>query len=194
MSNSNTVYTLQADVMMLTSWAAYTSDIGEPIEASAAAAPAAHQPHHAKDGGHAAAHLAGRLSLARLWWERAHLNGWGYGRSLLNGGASPSRHRCVQASLLSVGTMRAWWRRACICCIECVTITALFHRADRPHSGVPLRRRRLGLRVSELPAQRGRGKVAPLQPRHRAQRSQGQAWPPTAAFPRTCTTYIAPLW
>ena len=181
--------------MMLTSWAAYTSDIGEPIEASAAAAPAAHQPHHAKDGGHVAAHLAGRLSLARLWWERAHLNGWGYGRSLLNGGASPSRHRCVQASLLSR-------YNACVV----ATSVHLLHRvrdnhcvnspsrADRPYSGVPLRRRRLGLRVSELPAQRGRGKVAPLQPRHRAQRSQGQAWPPTAAFPRTCTTYIAPLW
>ena len=24
--------------------------------------------------------------------------------------------------------MRAWWRRACICCIECATITALIHR------------------------------------------------------------------
>ena len=87
----------KADVMMLTSWAAYTYDIALPLEASAAPAASAHAPgaHHAHH--HAAAHLAERLALARFWWERAHLNGWGYGRSLLNGGVYPSRHRCLQA-------------------------------------------------------------------------------------------------
>ena len=74
--------------MMLTSTAAYASDIASPIEASA-------NPTKSVDAGDSP-HAHGRFALARLWWEIAHLNGWGYGRSMLNGGQYPSGHRCMQ--------------------------------------------------------------------------------------------------
>eukprot|EP00966_Prymnesium_polylepis_P313341 7240443-Prymnesium_polylepis.1 len=74
--------------MMLTSFAAYSSDIAAPIEASA------NNPTKSAAGG--VLHAHDPFALARLWWEVAHLNGWGYGRSMLNGGQYPSGHRCTQ--------------------------------------------------------------------------------------------------
>mmetsp|Transcript_8853 Transcript_8853/g.19603 ORF Transcript_8853/g.19603 Transcript_8853/m.19603 type:complete len:546 (-) Transcript_8853:253-1890(-) len=108
----------QADVLMLTSFAAYSSDIAGPLEASSRASKELSARLVAlsnlsrqlatKNVAHRRSSVRSvykHLDLARFWWERAHLNGWGYGRSMLNEGLFPSKHRCSQDCLcLNGGT------------------------------------------------------------------------------------------
>ena len=150
----------QADVLMLTSFGAYSTDIAIPLQLSAgrpgaadvnpyvakrASSPhAAHRPgrdvgerselssgslrdSRRVDGatGEAAIHQAAIQSATqsatqstRFWWERAHLNGWGYGRNVLNQGVWPSMHRCMDHCLcvrdgdFGVTAKRGTWRAA----------------------------------------------------------------------------------
>lgn len=101
---------------MLTSFSAYASDIASPLEQSALPPPPSmhhHRLNHpprmprgvapspfscigagVRAGVERAKH---ELTLSRVWWERANLNGWGYGRSMLNEHRQPTNQRCVQA-------------------------------------------------------------------------------------------------
>jgi len=106
------VWCSQADVLMLTSFAAYSSDIAGPLEASSRASKELSARLVAlsnlsrqlatKNVAHRRSSVRSvykHLDLARFWWERAHLNGWGYGRSMLNEGLFPSKHRCSQVEM-----------------------------------------------------------------------------------------------
>ena len=103
---------------MLTSFGAYESDIAVPLELSAGRdAELLNSPLAATDPlGHpargsrrvlsmtkAAEGRLTRLERARLWWERANLNSWGYGRNVLNGGIAPSMHRCMERCICPDG-------------------------------------------------------------------------------------------
>jgi hypothetical protein len=101
---------LQSDVLMLLSWGALTSDIALPIEASAHIAassvtedatdePATDGP--ATDG---PASTSSRLRLARILWDRAHLNGWGYGRTIANGHRPPNYDQCLDLCICLDGS------------------------------------------------------------------------------------------
>ena len=102
---------LQADILLLTSWSTYRAGVIAPLQASAKAwtwartssslgSTAASSPTSSVSPRASHAARTSQLAVARVLWERAHLNGWGYGQSVHDEGP-PTMEPCMHACFWS---------------------------------------------------------------------------------------------
>ena len=90
----------QGDLVFLTSWSAYESSIALPLEVSGRVARRRSSLEHLEaDTASRDAREQEALATRRTLFDRAMLNGWGYGRSMSDAEAAPAVQRCLDACI-----------------------------------------------------------------------------------------------
>jgi len=107
---------VQGDVMLITSWGAYESDIAAPIEWSG--------------------RWSTDTSLRRILFDRGMLNGWGYGRSASNAAWEPWSQKCLEDCIDLPRTDSSFGRRVLLhsCMLSAAELPI---RADVCHIAPP---------------------------------------------------------